>query len=53
MIHLDVLREESLERNVEIIEGIETAPKAMAVDFEAERVPLAAGKAAPVSRGPR
>jgi hypothetical protein len=42
-----------VERTVEIVEGVDTAPKAVAVDFEAERLPLAAGKAVPASRGPR
>jgi predicted Ser/Thr protein kinase len=42
-----------VERTVEIVEGIETAPKAVELDFEAERVPLAAGKAVPASRGSR
>ena len=36
-------------RTVEIPEGVETAPKALSLDFEAERIPTAAGKTRPAS----
>jgi hypothetical protein len=42
-----------VERTVEIIEGVETAPKFLSLDFEAEQVPLAAGKTVPTSPGRR
>ena len=38
-----------VERTVEIAEGVVTAPKLLALDFEAERVPPAPGKARPAS----
>jgi serine/threonine-protein kinase len=42
-----------VERTVEIVEGVDTAPKFLSLDFEAEQVPLAAGKTAPASPGRR
>jgi hypothetical protein len=38
-----------IERTVEITEGVATAPKVLSLDFEAERIPTAAGKTRPAS----
>ena len=38
-----------VERTVEIAEGVATAPKLLSLDFEAERIPAAAGKPRPAS----
>jgi eukaryotic-like serine/threonine-protein kinase len=36
-----------VERTIDLAEGVATAPKTLALDFEAERVPLTAGKTLP------
>jgi predicted Ser/Thr protein kinase len=38
-----------VERSVEITEGVESAPKVLSLDFEAERIPAAPGKTRPAS----
>jgi hypothetical protein len=40
-----------VERTVEIAEGVASAPKVLSLDFEAERVPAAPGKARPAALG--
>jgi serine/threonine-protein kinase len=40
---------EPVKRTVEISRGIETAPKVLSLDFEAERIPTAAGKTPPAN----
>jgi len=36
-------------RRVEVTEGVATAPKVLSLDFEAERIPLAAGRTPPAA----
>jgi hypothetical protein len=40
---------QAVERTVEIVEGVATAPKLLSLDFEAERIPTAPGKTRPAS----
>jgi len=40
---------QAVERTVEIVEGVATAPKLLSLDFEAERIPTAPGKTRPGS----